>query len=424
MLEYRKFIIPYMKKFYYFKIYLCLLTIILLASVFYLSVSSYLVRAEQDSLIEERDSWMADDTILNFNEAYTFPREVIVIPVSKLNSSDNSQQYIQELYYYFATRSGIGDFPFHYIVTWDGSVYEGNKFGDEAIISFTNTQDAIFIAYIQDDVKKLGVSSVSNLKSIILKVINQYRINPDNISVQALTYESDEKGKLEKIELGNATNEWVEYMALLIEGIRTNYEPLELIFKAEVTEVTLPSENQEATGTAEIKIKVKNNGNVNLYSEPSSNIFIAKNAPLDSNSLFYYGEDWVSNSRIPLIKEGERLVIGEEKEFSFRVLVPIYPPEYSEDFVLVDPDGNAIAETEFQITLKINKPEATVIEIQETPIGHLNIREQPGVSNVVSQVYPGERFIVKDYQNGYYQIEANGKVGWVVFSYVKEISFN
>jgi hypothetical protein len=386
-----------------------------------LNLSTIQASNEAETAIN-REAWKADDYVLAFEENYNFPNRLIVLPITTKGSYSSSLECVRELYYYFATRSGVGDFPFHYIVGWDGKIYSGNKLGNEARIVLSGTEEAIVVAYLADDTTSLTISSISSVKSIILEAMNYFAINPDNVTVKTLNYSLSKKGKLEEVSLTEASTQWQEDISFIKEFLREEYAPQDITFKAELVEITIPEEEQAAGATAEIKIKIKNTGEFNLYSGTTSNIFATRREPFDEQSKFYLADEWASPSRVGILDEGERLKIGEEKECNFNVYVPLYPPEVSEDFILLAPDQDPIEGSEFSIKLKIKKPEQQIIEISETEVGYLNVRSRPGLGDVITKVTPGERFLVLDYQSGYYKISVNGKEGWVVNMYVKVVS--
>lgn len=404
------------------KLVLCqILTIITLIAGAYYSAPLVVQADDESDFVIEREEWFADDRILAGKEDYNFPNKLVIVLLDGKDIPVDSKQSIKELYYYFSTRSGFGDFPFHYLVTSDSKVYSGNKFGDEAKINLGDTEEAVLIAYVQNESKRLTISTVDPFKNIILKVINHYAIEPENIAVKELTYKLGKRAKIEEIELKGSTSGWQDDLEILKQAVAGDYSPSEISFKAEIIDIILPEESLTPADIAEVKIKVKNNGNFNIYSSLGSNIFVAKNNPFDEKSLFYLSEEWSSFSRIALLDDGERLVSGEEKEFSFKIFVPLFPPAKSEEFVLVDPRGNIIEETEFEVAVQISQIEATIIEITDTPVGYLNVRETPGLGEIITKVSPGERFIVKEYESGYYKIDANGKEGWVVNTYAKVV---
>jgi uncharacterized protein YgiM (DUF1202 family) len=387
---------------------------------FLLATSPTLAEESSETVIK-RDEWHADDNINTFSEDYNFPEKLTVVELNKKNFENDNSSDIKELYYYFATRSGFGDLPFHYIVLEDGYVFQGNKLKDEAKIALGGSEDSIFVAYVHGDAKQFSLSSVDPLKNVILEIINKYAIAPDNASIKSISFEFGERAKLENVELTDSSESWQIDMTILKEALKAEYNPGDITYKVELVESTVPSEELDPTTTVEAKIKVKNTGDYNIYSNLSGNIYVTRNNPFDERSSFYISSKWDSLSRVALLKEKERLASGEEKEFSFDIYVPLYPPERTEDFVLVDPKGNAISGTEFQVTLKIKSTDQKIIEITETPTGYLNVRETAGLGAVVTKVSPGDRFLVEDYQDGYYKIDVNGKEGWIVKTYAKEV---
>ncbi len=388
-------------------------------TIFFFCVNVAEVRAEESDLIIDRKEWHADDYIVTGEEKYSFPSKLMLIVLDVKDTDSDIQDNMKELYYYFATRSGFGDFPFHYLVTEDGDVYSGNQYGDESKISIGDTSETILIAYIQNKNNGLSITGIEPLKDIILEKINKYAIDPGSIEVKQLTYKFGERVKLEDVDLVDASLGWQEGLESIKQFLASSYSPAEVSFSVELTEVTLPQEPQDPTSTAEIKLEVKNIGNFNIYSSLGSNIFVTRTD--DERSSFYIEDEWASFSRVPLLSEGDRLAIDETKVFAFNVYVPLFPPEKVEGFVLVDSRENIIGGTEFEVSIQINKIEETIIEITDTPVGYLNVRSRPGLGDIVTKVSPGERYIAQEYESGYYKISANGQEGWVVNTYVKVI---
>jgi hypothetical protein len=372
--------------------------------------------------IKDRTSWKADDSIVNFKEDYNLSTSITIVIIPKKWQTATSELDVREFAYYFATRSKIGDLPFHYIVMADGNIFVGNKYGDEAKITLSDKTASIFIGYIPQDTEHISITSVPALKSILLTVANKYGISPDTIKVQELAYTLGEKGEMNNIQLENPQGSFISDVGVIVESVKKEYAPQPKQYNVQLIQVTVPQEEYEPAKPVEMKIKLKNTGNFNIYGSTASNLFVTSNNPFDQKSLFYLASDWISPSRIALLKDGERFVVGEEKEFTFKVNTPLYPPEKSQDFILVDPANNKIQGTDFKVTLKIKKGSAIIIEITETPVGYLNVRKIAGNGEVLTKVSPGDRFLVLEINDGYYKIDANGKTGWIVAMYAKVVS--
>ncbi|MBU0976549.1 MAG: SH3 domain-containing protein [Patescibacteria group bacterium] len=364
----------------------------------------------------ERDAWGADENIVVTKEEYAYPTKINLIVFKTADDYiSNSDDFIRNFYYYFATRSGFGDFPFHYVVTWDGKVYGGNKLGAEAKIELGGESDALFIAYIPGSTGKLGAASAGSIKDILLESMNSYGISPKKVGIWQLGYELGEKGEMDKTQLVDADKEAKSDFAKLLDSIAGNYSPKKRTYKVEIVDVVVPKEKVKIGETAEVRIKVKNVGDYNIYS--STNVFISLKE--GARSTFYLPSEWDSPYQVALLQSGERLALEEEKEIIVKVGVPLFPPEKSEDFVITDSGGNVLKNTSFKIRLSIDKGEQEIIEVTDNPVGYLNVRSTPGLGDVITKVVPGERFIVLETQDGYYKISANGKEGWVVSTYVE-----
>lgn len=67
--------------------------------------------------------------------------------------------------------------------------------------------------------------------------------------------------------------------------------------------------------------------------------------------------------------------------------------------------------------------ESTTIEILDTEVGYLNVREEASVNgDIVTTVNPGEQYEYTDEENGWYYITLDdGSVGWVSGDYVEMV---
>lgn len=373
--------------------------------------------AGQESKVS-REEWEADDNILAFEEAYTYPRDIVLVVFDITESvTPDSEALVQDLYYYFATRSGLGDFPFHSIITWDGKAYSGNKLGYEAKISLGEYSDSVFIAYVPGESGNVGPASIGTVGEVLLSDMNKYGIPPQKVVIKEFSYEVGEKGEMENISLTEVSKQMSNSFSGILDSVSEEYKPSKKEYKVEVTEVLAPKEEAKIGETAEVVIEIKNVGDTNIYD--SSNLYFSLKE--GEKSAFYLADAWDSPTQIAILGDGERLAVGQEKEINIKVSVPLYFPQKSEKFQILDSDGNIIKGTEFTIELKISKGDKTVVEVVETSVGYLNVRETPGLGDIITKVSPGERFIVLETMDGYYKISANGKEGWVVSRYVKEI---
>ena len=63
------------------------------------------------------------------------------------------------------------------------------------------------------------------------------------------------------------------------------------------------------------------------------------------------------------------------------------------------------------------------VEIQNTPVGFLNVREEPsGNGRLVGSVYPGERYLLLESSGSWHKIRlSDGTEGWVSGDFIKEL---
>lgn len=379
------------------------------------------VHAQGNGGTISREDWSADDTILRVQEMYGWPSNIVIVavPVPDLYFSDLKS--FQELYYYFATRSEFGDFPFHFVLDSSGDLYQGCKYGREGSIEVEGSEEAVLVAYLYSGEEKINITAHSPIIDILTDTSNTYAIDPSKIQLKKLAFTISDSGKMENAKLETAGSGWNTSLSPILALVAANYAPRSLSYDVETLEVTAPESALEPTKTAEVKVKIKNVGQTNIYASLTKPFYIATDNPFDQRSLFFNEASWDSPSRIVLLNEGERLAAGEEKEVTVQIFIPLYPPGVSEDFVIVAPDGTRLESSKFTLSVSIKSSDKQIIEILETPVGYLNVRATPGLGEVVTKVAPKERFIVLDYQTGYYKIEANGKQGWVVAQYVRVI---
>ena len=370
----------------------------------------------------DRAGWNADDNILSSSGKYNFPSKIYVVLIKPSSAGNSADEIISDLYYYFSVRSGMGDLPFHYIIDSTGTVYRGNSDGDEAKVVLGDTSEAIFIGYLIDESGKINLGALMPLVDLMTSLANRYSINTDNIGIKNLKFITGERGSLTSTELSDVPQVSLDSFSSLLAEVKARYLPVPLAYKVEMVLTTIPEGEFEVGETVDVTIKVKNSGETNIYSGTKGSLYIGRNDPFDAESKFFVNDVWSSKSRVSLLPDGELFASGEEKEFIVKLAVPLYLPNVSEKFILIDPNNKAIEGSEFAITLKTKATEKTIIEIKETEIGYLNVREVAGNGQVIAKVVPGERYIVIEAQDGYYKINVNGKEGWVLGSYVKAVN--
>jgi hypothetical protein len=171
-----------------------------------------------------------------------------------------------------------------------------------------------------------------------------------------------------------------------------------------------------------VPISISNESSFSLAKGASQEFFVSKVG--EGSSLFFLDGVWVSPTQIEVMKQGEYLRAGETGTYEIKLNIPLYFGVQSEEFQLIDSNGNVYPNTNFKIELTVGRVDGNVVEILDTETGALNVRDKPsGFSNVINSVLPGQRFIELDRTNqGWVQIQlSQSESGWVSAQYVKRI---
>ena len=365
-----------------------------------------------------RSDWKADESLLKEAEKqYAFPERITVFILNTEFGGYEDSSNIKDLYYYFASRSGYNDIPFHYLVGIGGSIFEGASDGPERAFSIGDSTNSINIAYIannsNEDFNPFGLES---LKEIILENANKYSVPIENITLKTLKFTFGERGKLENQSLAEPNEKYSASFAQIVEEVSLLYNPTPFAYSVELVSSTVPSGEFEIGSSIDIKIKVKNTGGTSIYSNAKTTLYLKKDGKEDSK--YYDPETWDSRIQISLLADGERFAPGEEKEFTIKFIIPLYP-EITESFALIAPDGSTVAGSKFDVTVKTKSSDKAILEVLDTEVGYLNVRKTPGLGEVITKVFPGQRFFILESQSGYYKIKVGDKEGWVVGTYVK-----
>lgn len=382
-------------------------------------------KAWAETSVVTREEVLLDENVSRSVEDYSNKDQITVLLIKPdLKVGSSYEDYLKEIYYFFSTRTSINDYPVNYIISKEGKIYEGNKYGDESKIEFENVRNSIVIGYLyisefDDD---FSSNAKLTLKDKLLSLANTNDIPLERVNFKKLSFVINEKGKIDKMSAVEADQSWVTSFSDIIKSLVEDYKPVKKVYSASVSDVLLSKTKAGVGEEVIVSLKVKNTGSSTFYSTSLSELTVITNNAFDSKSDFFVNGKWDSFSRVGLMEENEYLIPDEEIVYEFPILVPLYPGIKKENFVLGTANGEKITGTEFSVEIEIEGVSGTIIEIEETEIGYLNVRTTPNFGQVIDKVEAGERFVVKDEQDGWYKIEVNGTDGWVVKTYVKVIN--
>lgn len=367
------------------------------------------------------DNSLVDDTK---NSGYITPTSINILVVYPPIRSFNigTADWYKGIYYYFAGRLKFGDIPFHYVFGQDGTAIRGAKNGVEQKINVVDgTQNAITIAYLADsETQDFTKTSQPDLENFLLEVANANAIPIKNITIQEVDFIKNDKGI--NLQAGTPSPRFLSSLELIKNNLTPKYAPIKKDFKVTLTEVKIPTTQVNPLAEVVVSLKLKNTGEFGIFKGADNEIIASKTD--GKASIFYKGDQWLSQSKLGIMVENSFLRPGEEKVFEVKISVPLYVGEVSEEFQLSNLGGQDIPNAKFKITLNIAKGNFNIVEIMETETGSLNVRTSPGGNApLLTTVLPGQRFIeLERTNNGWVKIKiSETQQGWVSNRYVKKI---
>jgi len=398
-----------MKKVFLIIFILCILTVPLSHVV-----SAQVLTREQTKLDERLHS-------TEKMASFAMPESIVIAPIEKINNYHiNSIDWFKAIYYYMAGRLGLGDIQFHYVITSDGLVFQGIKNGVEQKGQLLNGPDnPIIIAYLSEiNETDFSFESINPLSDLIIDLANKNAIPLSKVFIKRIKFSNIEN------TFTMTAQDMAGKFNLTIENIKrqlvNKYNPVKREYKIEVKEVNLSKQEVDPGADVKVSLKIRNIGEYSIFKGTDAEIIAQKKD--NSVSLFYINGTWSSPSQVEIMTSGVLLRPGEEATYEFKLNVPLYFGEQTETFLLTDLNGNLYQDTEFNISIKINRINVTVVEILDTETGTLNVRDRAsGYGNIITTVLPGQRFIEKQRTDtGWVLIDlGNGTTGWVSARYVK-----
>jgi hypothetical protein len=365
------------------------------------------------------------------DNSYSLPTRIVIVPLKLPASSPTLDpvNWYRGLYYFTKAnpnRSGFTDIPFHYVVGYDGQVFEGNRGKDERKISIAGLgEDALVVGYLSNrQAVSFDPRSTPALTDLLLRLANSNAIKPAKIFVAGAKLIHDNANKSVRLEKTDLFGIWKQDLAKIVQVLGANYKPQSKTYKLKIVKVELPEAAVDSGSTVAGKITIKNNGTTGIYAGSLSEI-IASRAGSSVISRFYLNGKWLSNTQFSLMAEKAILLPGQEATLDFTLATPLYFGVQQETFEIRTALGATIANSRFDIKLNIKRPQGTIVEIVDTPTGFLRVRSEPfGLTeNEIARVSPGQRFFQTDTaEGGWVKIKLNdGKQGWVSRQYLRYV---
>lgn len=387
------------------------LTKIAIVSLLSISIFSPLSAFE----IQTHENLNLDTSIARSDLSYSVPGEIVIVPIEFDVNLPQSAKF-RGLYYYLVQKLGFSDIPFHYVMSEDGQVFEGNAGGDERKVQVQGIEGTIILVgylagSLTDDFDPRSQNSFSEL---LLDIANRNTISPDKIKISNLKFVRDTENRSVLMQSEAASAEWNASLQKLVAKFSANYAPQPKVYSAQAQIVGIAQEEVDPGSEVTVSIKVKNVGKNGMYGASNSSIALSRQD--GSASQFFINNQWLSRSEVGIMVEHQNLLPDQEDIYEFKIKAPIAFGEITELFSLKTVGGTAIQSESMSLTLKMKRGDKRIVQIKNTELGYLKVRSEPStVGAEIGRVSPGEKFfVVEDAGNGYLKIDlGDGSTGWV-----------
>lgn len=401
------------------KIFVLFTTLILISSFFQTNVKAL--------TITSRDNLGIESNITKEDLAYSLPSETVVAPIFLgVESNKISQkEWVESLYYYTIQKLGFTDLPFHYIVTSNGDVYQGNLGGDERKVKVDGIgANVILVAYLSSSKQnEFDSKADDSLKQLLLDISNKNAIKAQNIITTGIKFVRDVTNKSVSIASEEILGNWASKLEQYKGHVANNYSPVQKSYQVDVSNLALTMSEASPGEEVEGTVTIKNTGNFGLYGGTDNEIVASKDD--GGSSQFFINNLWLSRSQFSLMAENQNILPTQETALTFRIKAPLAKGQISENFTLKTLGGAGITVSQnLTITLNLKASDKRIIQIQNTELGYLKVRSEPStLGPEIDQAASGQRyFVIEDAGNGYLKIQLeNGKSGWIAGWLVNDI---
>lgn len=359
-----------------------------------------------------------DTSIIRSDLSYNIPEQIVIAPIfinAETAKLDSTSKY-RGLYYYLIQKLGFSDIPFHYVISEDGEIFEGNSGGDERKVQVDGLgNNIILIGYLGGTLKTaFDPRSLNSFSELLLDVSNKNSITTDKIKVSNIKFVRDISARSVLMKSADTNGSWQESLTGIINSFKDKYSPTTKTYSAQAEITEISKEEVEPGSEQTVSIKIKNVGKNGMYGGSTSGLLLSKQD--GSTSKFFLNNEWVSKSQIEIMSSGQNLFPNQEDTFEFKLRAPLNYGETTELFELKTIKGATVESESISLTLKMKRGDKKIVEIKNTELGYLKVRAEPStLGSEIGRVSTGERFFVlEDAGNGYYKIEtADGQSGWI-----------
>ncbi len=382
------------------------------------------IKAQDQQLLRviSKNDLKLDQSTIGEGENFSRPKSLLITPIFlPAGETVDAQSWYKGLFYYLSSyRYNFRDIPFHFVVDSSGNVYEGITGGVERELLVEGSADRpIHIAYLADKGDSdFTISARPALERLIIKLLNENSIKPENISLAGLALQKNLDTSVVNVTASELFGSWKPAFADSQRRITASYKPTPRQYKLSIKDYQGPTGSPRMGSQVVLKVKVVNDSEYTVYEDDDSNLLFSTKSGRDSN-LFVNGV-WVSKSQLPLLQEGDSIRPGQEKQFELKVLAPFPGGKIKEEFVLRTASGQVFEQAVITVEFEVDRAGVKVLEVTSTETGSLNVRQNPTVNSAaVGKVSPGQFFEWVESRSGWYKIKYEGRDAWVLGKYVR-----
>lgn len=376
--------------------------------------------------VTPRANLSIDSSIIKEDLSYALPTEIVIAPIFLQSNIKrlSLKDWYRAVYYYTIEKLGFTDIPFHYIVTENGEVFQGNIGGDERKVNVDNIGESIIlIGYLSYSSKtEFSTKALNSIKELLSTTANKNSIPSNKVIASGLKFVRDEENKTVRMQSVEVFGNWQSQMDGLRAYVSENYAPVPKTYSAEMKNLVISADQVEPGDTITGNITIANTGTNGFYGGSENEIVVTRAG--NSNSQFFINGTWLSRSQFGIMLDNQNILPSQELSFEFKLQAPLTVGEVSETFELRTIGGQGVQSNALTLTLNMKRSSRRIIQIQNTELGYLKVRGEPStVGPEIDQAASGERyFVIEDAGNGYLKIDLkNGKTGWVAGWLVNDI---
>ncbi len=275
------------------------LWVLVMASVWVLSIPASQqvatsIKAQDQQLLRviTKTDLKLDQTSIGEGENFSRPKSLLITPIFlPAGVAVDSESWYKGLFYYLSSyRYNFRDIPFHFVVDSSGNIYEGITGGVERELLVEGSADRpIHIAYLAGKGDSdFTISSRPAVERLVVKLINENSIKPENVSLAGLTLQKNLDTSVVNVTASELFGSWKPAFADSQRRIAASYKPTARQYKLAIKDYQGPVGAPRMGSEVVLKVTVVNESQHTVYEDDDSNLLFSTKSGRDSK-LFVNG---------------------------------------------------------------------------------------------------------------------------------------